>query len=120
MNIQSLMTGVGPATALLKLLANRHRLMILCSLGDGEKSVGELVEMAGLSQSALSQHLAKLRDHDLVRTRRQAQTIFYALSSTEVVALIELLESLFCAAPSTPAEMTQRASNPFPSLEKRT
>ena len=91
------------ASTLLKAMANEHRLMILCQLLAGEKSVGELERVIGLSQSALSQHLARLRRDDLVRTRRQAQTIFYSLNGTEARAVIETLHRLYCAAETVQA-----------------
>ena len=68
------------ASELLKAMSNQHRLMILCQLVPGEKSVGELERIIGLSQSALSQHLARLRRDNMVKTRRVAQTIFYSLN----------------------------------------
>ena len=79
------------------MLSNPKRLMILCQLLDGEKSVMSLVEAIGISQSALSQHLAKLRASGLVATRRDAQTIFYRSAGREAVAVLELLNSLYCA-----------------------
>ena len=82
---------------LLKSLANEKRLMILCSLAEGELSVGELNKRIALSQSALSQHLAKLRDEGMVSTRRQSQTIFYSLASTETRRIIELLHEMYCS-----------------------
>jgi ArsR family transcriptional regulator, virulence genes transcriptional regulator len=85
------------ATALLKALGNERRLLILCYLADAERSVGELEGLVGLSQSALSQHLARLRRDQLVKTRRNAQTIFYSLASPETRTLIEVLYRLFCA-----------------------
>jgi DNA-binding transcriptional ArsR family regulator len=85
------------ATRVLKAMANEHRLLILCQLVGRECSVSELVRIVGLSQSALSQHLAKLRRDELVRTRRQAQTIYYSLASPEIEALIGTLYSLYCA-----------------------
>jgi DNA-binding transcriptional ArsR family regulator len=84
------------AEAFLKAMANRHRLMILCQLHERELSVGVLQEAVGLSQSALSQHLARLRADDLVRTRREAQTIFYSIASPAVSRLIALLYDLYC------------------------
>jgi|TARA_R110002072_G_scaffold4706_21_gene32960 DNA-binding transcriptional ArsR family regulator len=84
------------ASDLLKLMANERRLMILCHLQDGPKSVGELEGLVGLRQAALSQHLAKLRNTGLVKTRREAQTIFYSLASHEVKAIIGCLHELFC------------------------
>ena len=84
------------ACELLKALGNPHRLMILCQLVDGEKSVGELVRAIGLSQSALSQHLARLRRDGLVCTRRSAQTIYYAIAGSEARALMVALHGLYC------------------------
>ena len=83
-------------SALLKQLSNQHRLMILCSLIDGELSVTELNNRTNLSQSALSQHLASLRNADLVQTRREAQTIFYQLQGTEAIQVIRVLKSIYC------------------------
>lgn len=96
MNIEDFKTNTAKAATLLKLLGNEKRLFILCQLGRGEKSVGELVELVNLSQSALSQHLAKLRQDQLVSTRRVSQTIYYSLSSPEAERIIETLYSLYC------------------------
>ena len=85
------------AAEMLKLLSNPKRLAILCHLMDGELSVGELAVLVDLSQSALSQHLAKLRELELVATRRDQQTIFYSLDSHETEAIIETLHSLYCS-----------------------
>jgi DNA-binding transcriptional ArsR family regulator len=85
------------AATLLRALANENRLMILCKLIDGERSVGELVAAVGLSQSALSQHLAKLRADRLVATRREAQTIHYRLASSEATRVMQLLADIYCA-----------------------
>ncbi len=84
------------ASTLLKAMSNQHRLMILCQLVPGEKCVGELEKVVGLSQSALSQHLARLRRDNLVQTRREAQTIYYQLSGEEASAVIETLYGLYC------------------------
>ncbi len=84
------------ASRLLKAMSNEHRLLILCQLVGREMSVGELVRQIGISQSALSQQLAKLRHHGLVRTRRQAQQIFYSLASPEVEAVLATLYDLYC------------------------
>lgn len=94
------------ASALLKALANERRLLILCHLAGGEKSVGELEALIDLSQSALSQHLARLRRDGLVTTRRSAQTIFYSLAGREASAIMETLHALYCEpvkAPLPPA-----------------
>lgn len=84
------------AASLLKAMSNPHRLMILCRLGASEASVGELQADSGLSQSALSQHLAVLRGRELVDTRREAQTIYYRLSDPAVRQVIETLMKIYC------------------------
>lgn len=85
------------AESFLKALANRHRLMVLCELHKGEHSVTRLQEAVGLSQSSLSQHLARLREDNLVKTRRESQTIYYSLANQNVSRVIGLLYELFCA-----------------------
>jgi DNA-binding transcriptional ArsR family regulator len=75
-------------------MANERRFMILCHLLDGELSVGELEKLLGISQSALSQHLARLRTDGLVVPRRAAQNIFYSLQGVEARAIMELLDNL--------------------------
>ncbi len=97
MNIQDLKESSAEAEELLKALANSHRLMILCELKDGERSVSALEDVVPLTQSALSQHLAKLREGGFVTTRREAQTIYYSLADQRVARLIEVLHELFCA-----------------------
>ena len=87
------------AEQLLKALASRCRLLVLCELHNGERSVGELQTKVGLSPSALSQHLARLREDGLVETRREAQTIYHALASEHVVKIITVLHELFCTEP---------------------
>jgi DNA-binding transcriptional ArsR family regulator len=89
-------------SALLKAMSNEHRLLILCQLLRGEKNVGQLERIIGLSQSALSQHLARLRKDDLVRTRREAQTIFYSLKGPEATSVLETLHRLYCGDETTP------------------
>jgi ArsR family transcriptional regulator, virulence genes transcriptional regulator len=84
-------------TDLLKAMANPSRLMILCQLAEGEKAVGEMEEVIGLSQSGLSQHLAVLRRKGIVSTRREAQSIFYSLASKEVEEIMAALYRVFCA-----------------------
>ena len=84
------------AAALLKQLSNENRLLILCTLIDGELSVGQLNEIIPLSQSALSQHLASLREAGLVKTRRKSQTIFYSLCGNEAMQIISVLQSIYC------------------------
>jgi DNA-binding transcriptional ArsR family regulator len=85
------------AAALLKLLANENRLLILCRLVmEGELSVGGLVEEIGLSQSALSQHLAKMREEGLLATRREAQTVYYRIADPNAARLLALLKNIYC------------------------
>jgi len=94
--LQELQKHSAEAAGLLKQLSNQNRLMILCSLINGELSVTELNEMTSLSQSALSQHLASLRKAELVQTRREAQTIFYSLRGDEAIQIITVLKSIYC------------------------
>lgn len=84
------------AAAYLKTLAHEGRLMILCHLGTGEKSVGELEDILSIRQAAVSQMLARLRDEGLVSTRRDGKTIYYSLSDDKTSQVIGLLYSLFC------------------------
>lgn len=84
------------ASALLKAMSNPTRLMVLCQLAQGERSVGELEGAVDLSQSGLSQHLALLRRERIVVTRRAGQTIFYSLASAEAVAVMRTLYDIFC------------------------
>ena len=87
------------AVQLLKSLSNRSRLMVLCLLSEGELSVGTLQCRLSVSQSALSQHLAVLRQQNLVKTRRESQTIFYSLYDPKAAQLVALLYEMFCPNP---------------------
>ena len=84
------------ASALMKVLSHRGRLMILCHLADGEKSVGELADTLQMSQSSLSQHLARMRSEKLVDTRRESQSIYYSVSDGEVKRVIQSLYRIYC------------------------
>lgn len=85
------------AAALMRALSNEHRLLILCHLiADGEMHVGDLVLKIGLSQSALSQHLAKLRAEGLVTFRRDAQTLFYRVCDDRAASVLALLQQIYC------------------------
>ena len=86
----------GEAEAFLRSLASRHRLMILCSLLDGELSVGELGSRLVMTQSNLSRHLAMLRDEGLVGTRRERTTIYYRITSERVLPILAELYRMFC------------------------
>jgi DNA-binding transcriptional ArsR family regulator len=89
------------ASELLKALSNRHRLLIICQLIDGERSVGELAEFLDLRDSTVSQHLALLRKDGLVTARRDAQTIYYAIASDPAREILKTLYQVFCAPSKT-------------------
>ena len=93
--LAELEASAGAAARLMKMLASEQRLMLLCRLGEGEASVGELSEHVGLAQTTTSQHLAKLRADGLVATRRAAQTIYYRLSDPAAARVIGLLCDIF-------------------------
>ena len=84
------------AVELLKAMANEWRLMILCQLSEGEKTVSELQACRGLSQSALSQHLAVLRRERIVNSRKQAQSVSYSLAGDEAPKVMHTLHDVFC------------------------
>ncbi len=86
----------GDAAQLLKALGNEKRLVILCLLVDAERSVNELQALLDLSQSALSQHLAVLRDDDLVRTRREGQSIVYSIAPGPALRILRTLHAIYC------------------------
>lgn len=98
MDLEKLELSARRASTLLKAMSNPHRLMVLCQLVGNERSVGELERVVGLSQSALSQHLARLRHDGLVKTRRSAQSIYYSLAGDEASAVIATLYDLYCGA----------------------
>lgn len=98
MNPEAMRTHAGDAAQLLRALANDKRLMLLCLLVEGERTVGELNAKVALSQSALSQHLAVLRNDGLVTTRREAQAIYYALADGPAQRIIETLHGIYCGA----------------------
>jgi len=97
------------ATGFLKALANENRLMILCYLADGEKSVSELEALLGIRQPTLSQQLARLRVEGLVQTRRDAKMIYYSLGSSEVGLIIQLMYKLFCEKDQSPVITLDRS-----------
>jgi ArsR family transcriptional regulator len=99
MNIDGFTVSAQAAASLLRALSNERRLMILCQLSTGEKTVSTLEPLVGLRQSALSQHLGKLRREGLVDTRRDGQHVYYRLTSSNALAVIETLASLFCPVP---------------------
>ena len=97
----------------LKGLANEKRLVILCTLAEGEKNVGELEEVLGIRQPALSQQLARLREDNLVSTRRDSKHIYYSLASSEAEQMVGLLYNLFCAEDADDAKATADRTDKF-------
>lgn len=95
-DLARLKASAAEASRFLRALANEKRLLTLCQLVDQERSVGSLAEAVGLSQSALSQHLMRLREDGLVTTRRDSQTIYYRLADPRIEAMIGLLYQQFC------------------------
>lgn len=96
MDLEAMAHNAEQAETLLKLMANKNRLMILCRLQQGEMSVSELNDSVPLAQSALSQHLASLRNSGIVSTRREGQTIFYKVVDERVAILLQGLYTVFC------------------------
>ncbi len=96
LTIEEMKTNASKASNLLKSMSNSSRLLILCILGEQEMSVGALNEELDLSQSSLSQHLAKLRQEGLVSTRRDSQTIYYSIANPIVMKLISTLYDEYC------------------------
>jgi len=93
---QALLENAQEVAGMLKQLSNPYRLMILCCLSDSELTVGDLNQRIDLSQSALSQHLAKLRENNIVTTRRESQTIFYRIANPKIEELLKVLHEKFC------------------------
>jgi ArsR family transcriptional regulator, virulence genes transcriptional regulator len=98
-DLDAMQAHAGDAAQLLKALANERRLQILCLLAAGERSVGEINGMLDLSQSALSQHLAVLREERLVQTRREGQAIYYSIVPGPAATVMETLHGIFCGRP---------------------
>ena len=96
-SLEELRLHAGEAAQLMKALAHESRLLVLCTLSEGEMSVGQLNELVPLSQSALSQHLAVLRREGLVTTRRKAQTIYYSLADGPASRIIGVLHDIYCS-----------------------
>lgn len=94
--LEAIGKNASKAEAMLKLLANKNRLMILCHLIKSEQSVNQLSELVGLSQSALSQHLAKMRENQLVATNKRGQAVYYYISNPEVEAILSTLYLIYC------------------------
>lgn len=94
---QLLLDNAQNVAGILKQLSNPHRLMILCTLSGNELTVSDLNQHIDLSQSALSQHLAKLRESNIVSTRRESQTIFYRIADSKIEELLQVLHQKFCS-----------------------
>ncbi len=94
--LMDLQCSAAEAARLMRAMANEKRLILLCHIYGGERTVGELSGLVGLSQSAVSQHLARLRADDLVRVRRQSQTAFYSLACEKVARVIGTLHQVYC------------------------
>lgn len=107
--LKELQRNARRVASLLKAMSNPARLIILCQIAEGERSVGELERAVGLSQSAISQHLAVLRGEAVVSSRRVRQTVLYSLASKEVVALITTLHAIFCSDGRVPKPALTRA-----------
>ena len=101
MNLENLQSNARAAEGLLKAMASQARLMILCELLKGERTVTELHGAVGLSMSAVSQHLAKLREENVVATRRESQTIWYSLNGRAVEKMLTTLHEIYCEAPAS-------------------
>lgn len=96
-DLEMLQHSAGEAAGMMKLLANENRLLILCQLAAArEMTVGELTQAVGLSQSALSQHLARLRADNLLATRREGQTVRYRIADARVGRILNLLKTIYC------------------------
>ncbi len=99
MNIAELEPKICEASKLMEMLSQPVRLRILCALSEQEWSVVRLAEAVNLSQPAMSHHLRKLREADLVETRRDAQTIYYSLRGDDVLRVLSVLKDIFCPMP---------------------
>jgi ArsR family transcriptional regulator, virulence genes transcriptional regulator len=107
-DLPDLRESAGRAAEFLRLLANENRLAILCALGGGERSVGDLVDALGASQPNVSQHLAKLRALELVTTRRSGTTILYGLRDRDAAAIIAILYRRYCGGPVAKTRSARR------------
>ena len=112
LDLEDLRENAARASTLLKAMANKQRLVILCHLVEGEKTVGALRDRIGLSQSALSQHLAILRHDGLVRTRRAGTSVIYSLASPQAAAVMGTLYDLFCDSSAPTENGGQTAARP--------
>ncbi len=111
MDLELMQENAARASEMMKLLGHPHRLMILCELNQGERSVTELCQKVGINQSPLSQHLARMRHESVVESRREAQTVYYSLAGPEVSTIISLLYKLYCDPALAKGETSAEDSN---------
>ncbi len=111
---EHMLAAADEASELLRSLGNRHRLLILCQLTEGERSVGDLAEFLNLRDSTVSQHLSLLRREGLVRARRDGQTIWYSIASAPARRVLETLFAIFCK-PDSLCEPAASSRKPRPS-----
>ena len=110
LNMTQMRQAAGKATALLRVLANEDRLLLLCQLTQGEACVSELEELLGIHQPTLSQQLGILRSEEIVSTRREGKKIFYQASDSRAVSVLTTLYGLYCPAPTSRPRVTRSAS----------
>ncbi|MBS1169136.1 MAG: transcriptional regulator [Burkholderiaceae bacterium] len=103
LDMTAMRTAAGQATAALRALANEDRLLILCQLSQGEKSVGELEQLLDVHQPTLSQQLGVLRNEGLVNTRRDGKRIYYSIADDKVLAILNTLYGLYCPQAGEPS-----------------
>ena len=96
LELDAMRDAAGSACALMKVLSNQDRMLLLCQLADGEKNVGELQELLGIVQPTLSQQLAVLREEELVETRRDGKNVYYRIASPQALAVLEVLYAQYC------------------------
>lgn len=96
MDLKAMRRHAGEAAAMMAALSHEARLRVLCDLVMGERTAGELVERSGLSQSALSQHLARLREDGLVATRREGVSIYYSIANPDAARILAVLHDIYC------------------------
>jgi DNA-binding transcriptional ArsR family regulator len=106
-DISTLVKTAQKASDVMKALSHEHRLLILCILSEGEKSVSDLEDLMAMPQPAVSQQLARLRFDRLVSTRRQGRTVYYSLANEEITQLVTMLYEFFCK----PARAKLKANN---------
>ena len=108
-NVDQMLTAADEASGLLKALANRHRLIIICQLIGKERSVGELAALLKIRDLTVSQHLALLRKDGLVTARRDGQTIWYSIGSPQARELVRTLYRVYCAPATACVAKAQRS-----------